>query len=85
MSPSYIVQVIVMERAFREPECGAYQSNKPNDGGAEASRVEISSDENGLSDSNYFYMRKIEVTPNNVADATAVCSQDSLKLSDSGS
>ena len=69
----------------RKPGGGAYQGNKPNDGGAEASRVEISSDENGLSDSNYFYMRKIEVTPNKVADATAVCSQDSLKLSNSGS
>ena len=43
--------------------------------------AESSSVGNGLGDSNYSYMRKIQVTPNDVVDATAVCSQDSLKSS----
>ena len=63
----------------RKPGGGRYQSNSDNDKGAEASRVEISSVKNGLSDSNYSYIRKIQVTPNDVVNATAVCSQDPLK------
>ena len=43
--------------------------------------AESSSVGNGLGDSNYSYMSKVQVTSNDVADATAVCSRDSLRLS----
>ena len=49
--------------------------------------AESSSVGNGLGDSKYSYMRKIQVTPNDVADATAVCSHDnqsSMSLKSSG-
>ena len=59
-----------MERAFREPECGAHQTNKM-----------MNCVHKMLGDSDYSYMSKAQITPNDVADATAVCSRDSLKLS----
>ena len=91
MSPSYIVHVIVMEQAFREPECGAHQTNKDDELCVQnvlcvqddvlcvQGPVESSSVGNGLGDSDYSYMSKAQITPNDVADATSVCSQDFLK------
>ena len=41
--------------------------------------AESSSVGNGLGDSDYSYMSKAQITPNDVADATSVCSRDFLK------
>ena len=49
-------------------ECGAHQTNQDDELCA-----------HGLGDSDYSYMSKAQITPNDVADATAVCSRDSLK------
>ena len=92
MSPSYRVHVIVMEQAFRKHGIGAHQTNKDDELCVQnvlcvqddvlcvQGPVESSSVGNGLDDSNS-YVRKVQVMPNDVADATAVCSRDSLKLS----
>ena len=48
-------------RDCRKPGGGAHKGNKANDNGADTRRVEISSDENGCSNSNYFMMRKLDV------------------------
>ena len=82
-----------MARDCREPECGAHQTNKDDELCVQnvlcvqddvlcvQGPVESSSVGNGLGDSDYSYMSKAQITPNDVADATAVCSRDSLKLS----
>ena len=44
-----------------KPGGGAYKRNKANDRGTDSRRMEISSDENGLSNSNYFLMKKFDV------------------------
>ena len=71
-------------------ECGAHQTNQESSdprGYATRSIHSLQSMPSygtrlyGLGDSDYSYMSKAQITPNDVADATAVCSRDSLKLS----
>ena len=47
----------------RKPGGGAHQLNTVNDNRTDNRKVEISSDENGLCNRNYFMMKKIDVTP----------------------